>query len=399
MTERLYLNDAYLYDFRAAVVGVRSTDRGFEVLLDRTAFYPEAGGQLFDRGFMDQIPVSAAYETDSDDIVHILDTWSVPIGTIVHGVIDEKRRRENRCKHTGQHILSRAFIETVGAETVSSRLGEIESTIELSASDLSDTVIRNAEDLANDIILKNLPVNIAYYNLEELKSLPVRKIPDREGKFRIIQIGDFDFTACGGTHCRNTGEVGLVKIVGQEKLRGHLRVIFLAGGKAIEDYGEKNQVIEGLTGKFTCHFRDLPAAVDRLMEQEKTLRREVNRLRTINLYNDISKRLLSAPKVGDTILFYGEYDESDPKILKETGLKLCQEQPALLILAFEDKVLIVSSERTGFPASKVAQRLMGACGGKGGGSSSFAQVGGLPREKREEIKRAFMEMIRDEIDR
>ncbi len=314
MTERLYLNNSYLYEFAASVVGINRTDRGFEIVLDKTAFYPETGGQLYDHGFLDGHRVIAAHENEQDEILHLVEKWEAPLGNSVRGSIDPSRRADNRRKHTGQHILSRAFIEVARAETVSSRLGEIESTIELSVGALDEVAIAKAETIANDVILDDMPVSIKYYDRDKLGALPVRKIPEREGKFRIVQVGDFDYTACGGTHCHSTGEVGLVKIVAQEKLRGHLRVTFLAGKQAVTDYSEKHNVVTRLSGKLTCHFQDLPAAVDKLTDQNQSLRREINQYALQVLTASVEQSLKTAPEYRGVKIYSGVYDNYDVKV-------------------------------------------------------------------------------------
>ena len=236
MTEKYYLDDSYLFEFTGRIRDIRKKDAGYEIILDATAFYPESGGQLCDTGHLDARQVINVFENDAGDIVHVCLDWSAPVDSEVTGRIDRERRLDNMRKHTGQHILTQSLIQTVKAKTVSSHLGDEESTIELSIDSITDDDIFESEKLANDTVMQNLPVKISYHERSELEKLGVRKIPERQGRYRIVQVGDFDCTACGGTHCRRTGEVGPIKIISQEKIRGHIRVTFLTGRQAIIDY-------------------------------------------------------------------------------------------------------------------------------------------------------------------
>ncbi len=393
MTERLYLNNSYLLEFDATVVAVRETTEGIAVLLDKTAFYPETGGQLYDFGELEGLTVFKVGEEDSGEIWHYLKERRLPAGVAVRGKIDPERRFDNMRKHTGQHILSRAFIEVADAETVSSRLGEVESTIELSCPDLSDTILEEVEALANDKVMSNLPVLINYYGREELSRIPVRKIPDREGRFRIIQIGEFDYSACGGTHCRSTGEVGLLKIIGAEKLRGHLRVIFLTGRQALIDYRVKSQVLTRLSSKLTCHFNDLERSIEKLNEQCQVYRRETAVLSERLLANQLIVLADSAASIGKEKVLFSDFDGYDIKILKEAGGKFVQEYGGFLLLFNNDKLIVNVAFGLSPSASEIAGAIVSSGLGKGGGNAISAQIGGLPEDKREEVRQNIASFI------
>jgi alanyl-tRNA synthetase len=397
MTEKLYQDNPYLFEFASRVISVHEGESRYEVILEATAFYPESGGQLYDIGTIEGIPILNVIEKDDGEIIHILERGNLSPGMTVNGQIDRTRRLDNMRKHTGQHILSRAFIEVAAADTVSSRLGEVESTIELSLESLDDAVLISVEKLANNIIRQNQPVKIEYYEREALKNLPVRKIPEREGKFRIVQVGEFDYTACGGTHCRNAGEVGMVKIIGQEKLRGHLRVIFLVGRQAEEDYCEKHTVVNQLSGRLTCHFRDLVKGVDKLTEQNTALRREVSLLSGRLLAVDLKEIAENSPDLGGIKIVTGEFDGRDPKALKDAANKLGETVRAIIFLLCGDKLLIFAPAGIKLTASAMSRLFMERFGGKGGGSATSAQVGGIAMDKRKEYIDHFIGLIRGEI--
>ncbi|PKK83540.1 MAG: hypothetical protein CVT49_07870 [candidate division Zixibacteria bacterium HGW-Zixibacteria-1] len=397
MSERLYYDDAYLLEFESAVAGARHSERGHEILLKKSAFYPDSGGQLHDTGILDGESVLDVFEDEHGEVVHLVENWKAGVGDKVAGVIDRERRLENMRKHTGQHILSRAFIEAAGAETVSAHLGEVESTIELSAAAIDDETMNKVERLANQIILENHPVRIAYYNRDELKNMPIRKIPELEGKYRIIQVGEFDYTACGGTHCRFSAEVGLVKIIGTAKLRGHTRVTFLVGLQALDDYSAKHAIISDLAGRFTCHFTGIDAAVVKLSEQNAELRRDIAALNKKLIPIEVERLKEKGDEVRGIRIVIQSYDDQDPKDLKDLAMQVTKAYDSVAILSSNDKLLISVSEGLPTNAAKVAKLFMDKYPGKGGGSPAFAQIGNIPLERREEFLRSLVNIIKEEI--
>lgn len=397
MSERLYYNDSCLLEFESVVTGVRRSGTGFEIILKESAFYPDSGGQLHDTGLLDGEKVISVIENEKGEVVHITENWKAAVGVVVAGVIEKERRLENMRKHTGQHILSRAFINTAGADTVSAHLGETESSIELSAAELDDEILYGVERLANKIVLENHPVIISYYERDELKNMPIRKIPELEGKYRIIRVGEFDYTACGGTHCRFSAEVGLIKIVATEKLRGHLRVTFLVGLQALDDYAAKHSIITDLSNHFTCHFSDLPASVAKLSEQNTALRRELAALNKKLIPIEVEKLKKKGDEVRGIRIVIQSYDDQDPKDLKDLAMQVTRAYDSVAILSSNDKFLISISEGLPTNAARVARLFMEKYPGKGGGSPAFAQIGNIPPERREEFLRALVNIIKEEI--
>lgn len=394
MTEKIYLKDSYIFEFDSTIVNAQKRDDCFEVILASTAFYPESGGQLHDLGTLDGFKVIKVYENENGDVVHCLDGWTKNAGETVSGKIEEVQRLDNMRKHTGQHILSKALINIAQAETVSSRLGEIESTIELSKEFLDATVIRKAEDLANEIIMQDYPVTINYYKMEELSRLPIRKIPERTGQFRIVQIGDFDYTACGGTHCHRTGEIGLVKIIGQEKLRGHFRLTFLAGRQALYDYAEKHQQISTLSGMLTCHYRDLDRSTGKLIEQNISLRREVSLLNGQILSSELRELIESGQEFNGIKIVHREYNNQDLKNLKDAATRAVENYKVIMLLVAQDRILLAVSKGLSPNAMELAKIIMEQTGGKGGGGPIFAQVGGIiPQGAQDRILEIIKETV------
>ncbi len=397
MTQRLYLDNSYIFDFDAVVESAAVSDSGTAVVLSQTAFYPETGGQPCDIGTIGNSKVIRVIENENGGIVHYLESVTTSPGEKVRGIIDRDRRLENMRAHTGQHILSQAFIQVAGAETVSAHMGLDESTIELATEALDPDLILDTEKLANSIVLKNVPVNISYHNREELQALAVRRIPDREGHFRIVRIGDFECTACGGTHCARSGEVGIIKIIRKEKIRGHIRIVFLTGFRALEDYGRKHRVVTDLSVKLTCHFGDIPDSIEKLSEQKFALGKEVSRMGSRLFEFEIDELMNTAPEFNGIRIIFKDWPETDLNVLRERAIKVARAVKSAVLFISGDKLLISVSPESGLNAAALAKLFTEQFGGKGGGNPAFAQAGAVEPAGRESFLNAFIEMIKDEI--
>ncbi len=381
MTERLYYTNSYVLTFKAAVTAIDETDGRYRVTLDESAFYPTSGGQLSDKGNLSGEKVVEVVE-DGGEVYHILDSKpGFSVGDKVSGKIDDARRRDNMQKHTGQHILSRAFIEVCNAETVSSRLGDEDSTIELNRDTISDDETGRAEELANIIIFEDRPVRIEFVPHDKLKDIPLRKIPDREeGPYRIIVIDDFDWSACGGTHCRATGSVGMVKITGREKVRGHFRLHFLTGLSALEDYRWRFDQIESISNLFTRHGRESVAAVEGLIEENAALRKKNAKLRKEMLPALTEKWYGEAREIGGKKIVTLDFTGADFTEAREAALGIINRYTAAAIIGVDDKLMVAVSKDFGASAADILKRAAGLYGGRGGGSPQLAQGGGFSRE-------------------
>jgi len=381
MTERLYYNDSSILTFKAAVTSIDESDGRCRVQLDKSAFYPTSGGQLFDTGNLSGERVIEVIEEDGD-IYHVLErTPGFDVGDKVSGKIDAIRRRDNMQKHTGQHILSRAFIEVCGAETVSARLGEEDSTIDVNREAVGEDDIRKAEDLANEIIFENRPVAVEFVPRERLKEMPLRKIPDlEEDRYRIIVIEDFDWSACGGTHCTATGSVGIVKITGQEKVHGNMRFHFLTGIMALDDYRWRFDQIERISNLFTRHGRESLAAVESLVEEYAALKRKNTALKRELLPSHAEAWYREAREVGGRKIIALDHSGEDFKEARETALGIINRYDAVVIIGVDDKLLVAVSKDQTISASDILKKAAKEFGGRGGGSPQLAQGGGFRAE-------------------
>ena len=318
MTKKRYHDDAYQTTFSTNVVEQASVDGAPALILEETLFYPTSGGQPHDTGTLNGIPVLDVQETDDHQIVHLVDA---PIDQdVVEGRIDWDRRFDYMQQHTGQHLLSQAFMQTCEADTLSFHLGDKSSTIDISTPDMTADHMAETESLANQIVYENRPVLMHLVTQEELRNFRVRKMPKVEQNIRIIEIQDFDFSPCGGTHCAHTGELGLIKIRKWENYKGGTRVHFLCGNRALQDFQQKTELLRQLTDMLTAGETDLPAIISRLQEEAKQLRKELAQ-NTAQLL-EYEARVLLAERItcGAFLVLTKTFQQRSPKDLKLLSL-------------------------------------------------------------------------------
>jgi alanyl-tRNA synthetase len=274
-TRRLYFEDAYLAEFDADVL--ERTERGGRpaVVLDRTAFYPESGGQPWDTGTLGGAAVLEVLDLDGV-ILHVLDK-AIEAGP-VRGRVDWPGRFDRMQQHTGQHVLSQAFWEILKGETRSFHLGPEDSTLEIALGTVAEEDLDRVEDRANAIVWEDREVKTYFVPEERIDEVPLRRPPKKQGLLRVVEVDGFDYSACGGTHVRRTGEIGGIKIVGAEKIRGNLRFGFLCGRRALRDHREKDRAVRKLAGAFSCAASGVAAHVERLGAEHKALKKRARKL-------------------------------------------------------------------------------------------------------------------------
>lgn len=369
MTQRLYYETPYLTGFDAQIVDARAIDGRPAVALDRTAFYPTGGGQPHDTGVLNGAAVLDV-RSDGDAVWHLL-AAPLPTGAAVRGQIDWPRRWDHMQNHSGQHILSQAFIETAGALTVAWHLSEHSLTIDLDQPSLGDAQVAEAERLANQVVQRNLAITARTVSEQELPALHLRKQPDVDGPLRIVSIGDFDQVACSGTHVASTAQVGLIKALRAERRRPETRIHFVCGQRALDDYGRKHQLARSLASRFTCSEDELPLAVERLHAQAND---NFKALRAAQSELVAAEAARLAATAGSTRLRTGEYPAWDGEQVKQLALAL-RGQPGLIIALAggSGQVFLARSADVAFDAGETLRSALAAVGGRGGGRPDFAQ--------------------------
>jgi alanyl-tRNA synthetase len=382
MTERLYYEDAYYQTFEAEVLAQRTHDGLPAVVLDRTAFYPTGGGQPNDLGKLGGARVADVVAA-GEDVLHVLD-GDPPAGRVT-GAIDWARRFDHMQHHTGQHILSAAFIDVAGAQTVGFHLGVESVTIDLDKPQIRDADLEAAEDLSNLMVWQNLPVRAWFPTEAELAALTVRKEIGDFDKVRIVQVGDFDATACGGTHVAHTGEVGIIKVLKLERRGEKTRVEFRCGGRALLDYRQKNASVNQLSAAFTVGAWEVTEAVDRLRDDFKEARSAFNRARGELLTHTGDAVLREAAERGGVRLVRRAFDAAagyDAKDLSKLAGQLAQAPGTVVLLglAGEKAQLILARaedlDHNMVPALKTALAVLDTA--RGGGRPGYASGGGVP---------------------
>src|SRR6478672_13542765 len=271
MTDRLYYHDSFLYDFDARVVDAVDSNGRTAIVLDRTAFYPTSGGQVHDLGIVtadgQQIKVTEVADDETGRVLHFV-SEPLAVGAQVHGRVDATRRRDHVQQHSGQHVLSAAFIRLFNMPTVSFHMGEESCTIDLETASLSAAQAQKAELLANEVIAEDRPVSIRFVPLEEARELGLRKLPPRQtGDLRLIDIKDFDLCACGGTHVRATGQIGCILLRKAEKVKQGTRVEFICGLRAISMARKDYSTLTEAAALYSSHIHELPQQIRKSLEE------------------------------------------------------------------------------------------------------------------------------------
>jgi alanyl-tRNA synthetase len=372
MTNRLYYTDAYRSEFTANVLD-RSED-GTRVYLDETAFYPTSGGQLHDTGTLGGVHVVDVVDED-DRVAHVLSAPLPPTPAPVAGAIDWKRRFDHMQQHTGQHLLSAVFEDLFGHKTLSVHFGPDYSTLDLDTEILSRDHLIAAEVRANAVVAESRPVIVTFEDAASAAGL--RKPSDRAGTLRVVTIDALDRSACGGTHVRNTAEVGAVLLRSTEKVRNATRVEFVCGVRAVRrarrDFESLTRIASSLSAALDDVASLVSAQADRLKDSDnarKKLEKELSSFRARDLYD----RATPDANGVRTIVIRDATTMDELRTLAQGALEL-QKVVVVGALRSPPSVLLASSADSGVDAGNILKARLAAAGGRGGGSPRLAQGG------------------------
>jgi alanyl-tRNA synthetase len=381
MTDRLYYHDSFLYDFDAHVVEALDRNGRSAIVLDRTAFYPTSGGQVHDLGVLladgKQIAITEVADEEDGRILHFASV-PLPAGTQVHGRVDAARRRDHVQQHTGQHVLSAAFIRLFNMPTVSFHMGEESCTIDLETAGLSTAQVQKAELMANEVIAEDRPVSIRFVPLEEARQLGLRKLPPKQtGDLRLIDIANFDLTACGGTHVRATGQIGSILLRKIEKVKHGIRVEFVCGLRAVNTARHDYTTLTEAAALYSSHIHDVPEQVRKSLAESKAAGKAQHKLleELAELYAD---RLL-AQAAGPPHVITQFFAERDALFIKLLAQKLTAGKSAVIALLASGvgQPTLVFAQTPGQKSDmgQLMKDAMAQLGGRGGGSADMAQGG------------------------
>lgn len=387
MTDRLYYDDSYLTSFDAVVDACVERDGAYHVRLDRSAFYPTSGGQPFDTGTINGIPVTDVYVGEDHDVWHVLEAPAA-VGTPVHGEIDWPRRFDHMQQHAGDHMIASAIWRLLGGVTIGLHISHDVSTIDVAMPEgitrISREDVARVEKDVNERVQRNVPVKCWFPAAEELKSLPLRKPPTVSEHVRVVAIGTDEMVACGGTHPSSAGQLGLVKILGVAPARGKMRVSFVAGIRAFEDYQLKFDCAAETSNLLSTSVDKMAVSVAAMQESLNRANAELNRLRREKLLREIGEGMEAAPRLPDGTAILARLIDGDVNLLKDVVSHLIRSPKVVALMGVKSASggAMLAFARSGDVDIHMGQLLSMAAkvyGGKGGGRPDFAQGGGDPR--------------------
>ena len=384
MTDRLYYDDPYKREFDATVTSVQplteveAASSRHAIRIDRTAFYPTTGGQPFDTGTLGPSRVVDVVDDESGDVVHVVDGPVPRVGDAVHGVVDWARRFDHMQQHTGQHVLSAAFVRLFAVKTVSFHLGSGISTIDVSR-ELTPREIAAGEDEANRIVWEDHPVSIRYASAEEAAAMPLRKESVRKGTLRLIDVEGFDLSACGGTHVSRTGAIGVIAVTAWERFKGGHRLEFACGGRVLARFRTLRDLTTAAVRSLSVLPAEVPGAIERLQGELKDQKRAVTDLQGV-LATYEGRELADSAEPFSGGGFVLRAVNADAARLKALASAITS-RPGLLavLLSTSSPSLVVAARSTDvtMSCSEIVSALAKRFGGRGGGKPDLAQGGGL----------------------
>jgi alanyl-tRNA synthetase len=408
MTDRLYYHDSFLYEFDAEVVGVTTVESRPAVILDRTAFYPTSGGQVFDTGWIApaenaRLRVMEVAEREDGTILHLLETPAqVHVGSRVRGVIDVERRRDHMQQHSGQHVLSAAFVRALNMPTVSFHMGAEYCSIDLDTRTLTAKQAETAEALANEVVTEDRSVGIRFVTSAEAKELGLRKLPPAErDQLRLIDIHDFDLTACGGTHVTATGQIGSILLRKIEKVRQGWRVEFVCGKRAVSTARRDYTTLAEAAGMLSTHVWDVPPQIRKAQEDSRALKKSAEHI-LAELADLCASRILGeTPKSDGCKIVVRVFPERDLTFIKLLAQKLTRQSASVIALlgAGAESPTLVFAQSPGqpFDMGALMKDALAKLGGRGGGSRDMAQGGiGQLAGVEEELKQVAARLGKDQ---
>lgn len=374
MTNKLYYENVYQSTFLATVT--KSEDD--YIVLSETAFYPTGGGQPYDTGTINGKIVSNVEEVNGEIRHYIND--SIPVGLKVEGKIDWERRFDHMQQHAGQHILTAAFVELYGYETISFHLGSEKVTIDLNVESISSTELEKVEELANQIILEQRKIETKWVSKDEISQYPLRKTLSVEENIRLVIIPEFDYNGCGGTHPQNTGEVQAITVLGTERQKKKTRVEFVCGHRVRKQIHDKTTIVSKLTSLLHAPQNELETAAFRLINRNKTLEKELKVLQEKIVQFEAQDLLKEAIKIEDHRVVQASFVDKELQELQIIARYVVAIDPRVIVI-FVSEIngklqFVCQREKSDINVKNLVQSILPVINGRGGGNEKQAQGGG-----------------------
>ena len=377
MTERLYYEDSHLFDFTAAVLRCERDGEIWKTVLDRTAFFPEGGGQPGDRGTLGGVRVADTHEKNGE-VIHFCEA-PLPEGETVSGSVDRELRLGRMQNHSGEHIFSGTAHRLFGCSNVGFHMSEDGMTLDFDC-EMDAEQVRRIETLANEAVRENLPVKVWYPTPEELKTLEYRSKKELEGAVRIVEIPGVDRCACCAPHVYRTGEIGVIKVLSFERHRGGVRLNLVCGMQALEDYRARQQSVAEISALLSARRGEVTAAVQRILQEKEALK-EKNAALAMELIRFKAEQ--QAETEGNICLFEAIPDEIAMRELTNLLMEKCGGLAAVFFPGEEGVFRYIIGSRTR-DLRKEAKAINAGIGGRGGGRPEMIQ--GSARESEETIR-------------
>lgn len=369
----LYYQDAMQKEFTANILKTGVEDARSYIVLDNTAFYPTGGGQPHDTGWINDIEIIDV-EKVGDEIRHYTQADISTISGEIIGKLNWKRRFDHMQQHTGQHILTAAFVELYDIPTTSFHLGSELVTIDLNVTELTEQQLEAVENRANAIILENRPIETKWVTKEELAQYSLRKDVKVDEDIRLVIIPDYDYNGCGGTHPTATGQVGMLKILTTEKMKQQIRVHFVCGHRVRTQLAMRKQVLTDVARQLSVPEEHAAEALRKFVQTTKAVEKNLTEAQdTLLEYEakDLAKEQIAA----------AHFENRSIQQLQKLARFITQENPtavALLVADNLDKIQFVAargSEQT-HSMKDISAVALPLIKGKGGGNDALVQGGG-----------------------
>ncbi|PHC91834.1 alanyl-tRNA editing protein [Bacillus wiedmannii] len=400
LEQKLYYTDAYKKDFTTKVIKQDYDKNGnLYVVLNETAFYPTGGGQPHDTGTLNGIAVLDVEEVN-DEIRHFI-TEQLHTEE-VEGKINWERRFDHMQQHAAQHILSAAFWDHFNIPTIGFHLGKETVTIDLETENLHAETVEEAVQIANKFVFENHPIRIEWMNLEEAKTLPLRKEPTMTENIRVVIIENFDYNGCGGTHPKRTGEVGLIQVLGWERNKGGIRLTFIAGWRTLKLMGHQQQIIKDVSKQLNSSESDIPAKVAQLLTSQKENEKAIQTMNEKLLYAEANELLQQPAEIHASILISQVFtNRSMQEIAKLSAIITEQQEHAItyFVIQNEDKLqcILACGKAVTLDMNALLKDALPAIEGKGGGNKKSARGGGKAIMTGDEFLNQLVSSLQSEV--
>lgn len=369
MTEKCYYDDAYTYTWESEVIEVIPKEDKYLIVLDKTYFYPEGGGQPSDSGTIDDIKVSYVFE-ENKKIYHQVE--KAPKKKTVLCKLDYEKRFINMQQHTGEHLLAATFYKYYKGVSNAFHMGEDYTSIDISLPEVSPQMVKEIENKVNEIIYKNVEVKTYLKEIEEAKKLPLRKQPKVNEDIRIVEIDGVDFCPCCGTHVKRTGEVGIFKIIKTEKSKGATRIYFQCGKRALEDYSKKHKIVSILNEKFSANENTLLEKIEKYMADVREIENEIKELKREAVVCEAQKLVKNSK---ETVIYEGYDNKSIDEIINISKQLFQMGKYIFIGLSLKEmKLFITHNTDLILHCGNIIKNELNKYAGKGGGSPIQAQA-------------------------